>query len=198
MEASALHRCRLAIYTSEWAAESAVRDYGVDAGRVAVVPFGANLETQVLLEEARAAIAKRPRDTCRLVFIGVEWQRKGGPLAVAIADALNRGGLKTELDIVGHEPDGRKLPSFVNSLGFISKGTRAGQDELKTAPAQSPLPGASFTRRLHPGRAERSQRARCSRSHDKRRRYSDRRSERREWEVVLASRRGRRVRHLRG
>ena len=63
MKATALHR---------WAAESAVADHGLDPSRVAVVPFGANMEVELTAEEAEAVVAARPDDSCRLLFVGVE------------------------------------------------------------------------------------------------------------------------------
>src|SRR5262249_30465155 len=43
LESEALRRCSAAIYSSEWAARSAIDRYGADPGKVHVVPFGANL-----------------------------------------------------------------------------------------------------------------------------------------------------------
>ena len=44
-EQLALTKCRLAIYSSEWAANTAIQNYGVNPAKVKVVPFGANIET---------------------------------------------------------------------------------------------------------------------------------------------------------
>ena len=42
-EQYAINRADAFIYSSEWAAESAVRDYGAPRDKITVVPFGANL-----------------------------------------------------------------------------------------------------------------------------------------------------------
>jgi glycosyltransferase involved in cell wall biosynthesis len=131
MEEAALRRCRLVIYSSQWAADSAVSDYGIDPSRVAVVPFGPNMEVGLSSDEAEAAIAARADGMCRLLFIGVEWERKGGSRAIEVAAALNAAGLDTELDVVGPLPDRRKLPAFVNELGFIDKAFPQGQRDLR-------------------------------------------------------------------
>jgi glycosyltransferase involved in cell wall biosynthesis len=136
MEQSALHRARLAIYSSDWAAESAVTDYGVRRDQVAVVPFGANFEVDITTAQARAAIEGRLGRKCRLLFIGAEWERKGGEVAVCVASALNEAGLETELDIVGCDPRG-DLPRFVNRLGFISKAEPDGKKKLRELLMQS-------------------------------------------------------------
>ena len=44
---------------------------------------------------------------------------------------LNKAGLNTKLTIVGCQPDAENsLPSFVNSLGFISKSTETGSAQI--------------------------------------------------------------------
>lgn len=43
MEQAALSKCSLAIYSSEWAAKTALDNYDVNPQKVKVVPFGANI-----------------------------------------------------------------------------------------------------------------------------------------------------------
>lgn len=133
VERRALEHCSAAIYASEWAARSAVHDYGADAAKVHVVPFGANLDGLPTEAQAHALIARRPRDSCRLLFVGVDWERKGGPLAVETARTLNERGLPTELVVVGCEPP--LVEDFVRVSGFISKTRSAGQLQAHLAEA---------------------------------------------------------------
>jgi len=126
MEQRALSACRLALYTSEWAAESALRNYDVDPAKVKVVPFGANFESGWDEAKVRRNAAEKPVDACRLLFIGVDWERKGGDVAVEIARRLDRLGLRTELDVVGTSPPG-PVPDFVRVHGFVSKKTAEGR-----------------------------------------------------------------------
>src|SRR5580658_6675646 len=44
LERRALKKSAFIVYTSEWAARSAMKDYGVDPGRIFVRPFGANMD----------------------------------------------------------------------------------------------------------------------------------------------------------
>lgn len=128
-EHSALSRCAAAIFSSQWAAESAIEDYGMPASRVHVVPFGANLQTAPTNSAVDSLIERRNPDRCRLLFMGVDWARKGGPLALEIAHLLNREGLPTELTVVGCNPFGKqKPPPFVSCEGFISKHSPDGRD----------------------------------------------------------------------
>jgi glycosyltransferase involved in cell wall biosynthesis len=133
VERRALERCAAAIYASEWAARSAINDYGADTGKVYVVPFGANLDALPTEEQAYALIARRPRDSCRLLFLGVDWERKGGALAVEAARILNQRGLPTELFVVGCEPP--SVEDFVRVSGFISKKGTSGQLQAHLAEA---------------------------------------------------------------
>ena len=61
-------------------------------------------------------------DACSLLFIGVDWLRKGGDLAVAVTKQLNERGLNATLTIVGCEPMlSGPLPTYVHYAGFLSK-----------------------------------------------------------------------------
>lgn len=129
MEQEALSRCRLAVYASDWARQTVLDNYRVDAGKVHVVPFGANLPSDHSYEEVRALVRNRLTDRCRLLFNGVDWERKGGELALEVARQLNQSGLPTELDVVGCEPP-CEVPEFVNAHGFVSKSTPEGLQSM--------------------------------------------------------------------
>lgn len=132
MEELALQRSKLAIYSSDWAAKSAISNYGADPAKVKVVPFGANIESPLTFETVKDAIAPRPTDRCKLLFIAVDWIRKGGNVAYQVAKKLNQSGLKTELTVVGCQPLlEESLPDYVKALGFISKSTSEGKKQIQ-------------------------------------------------------------------
>jgi glycosyltransferase involved in cell wall biosynthesis len=131
MEQLALDKASLAIYSSDWAAESAIREYGADPSKVKVVPFGSNVDSPFTQATVKDIIASRPENRCKLLFLGVDWVRKGGVVAFEVAKKLNESGLNTELTIVGCPPQIEEpVPNFVKSLGFISKATVEGQDRI--------------------------------------------------------------------
>ena len=118
----------LALYASEWAACSARTMYGLPAERCAVVPFGANLEKLPTAREVNAAIAERPRTSCRLLWVGVDWERKRGDLVVEAAKRIEAQGIPVELTVVGCRPTGdHELPDWVSVEGFVSKRTAVGR-----------------------------------------------------------------------
>jgi glycosyltransferase involved in cell wall biosynthesis len=125
-ELAALDRVALAVYSSRWAAEGAREYYGVDDDRLAVVPFGANIEPPSAAE-ASACVDSRSRDVCRLVFIASDWFRKGGDVAVDAVGLVNEAGMPAEVTIVGaqpHRPDA--LPPHANYVGTFDKRSRGG------------------------------------------------------------------------
>ncbi len=131
MEKLALERCQLAIFLSDWAAQTAIETYGINPAKVAVVPWGANLETNRDREDIHNIVEAKNNECCKLLFIGVDWFRKGGDIAFEIAEELNSRGINTELSVVGCEPETEvPLPSYVKKLGFISKYTWEGLNKI--------------------------------------------------------------------
>jgi glycosyltransferase involved in cell wall biosynthesis len=130
-DGNAICRSQLAIYSSEWAAESARANYPVNARTVHFVNFGANLERTPGTEEIAKVIRQRERKTCRLLFVGVDWHRKGADQAVAIATALKGEGIDVRLAIIGCQPPaGVVLPNFVELVGFLDKRTKEGTERI--------------------------------------------------------------------
>jgi len=135
VEQAALSNCRLAIYCSEWAANTALANYDVDPAKVKVVPFGANIDCNRQLPDIEAGLATKDFEVCRLLFLGVDWSRKGGDLALRVAETLNRRGVRTELHVVGCQPP-VSVPSYVKLHGFLAKTTDEGRrllDQLMSA-----------------------------------------------------------------
>jgi glycosyltransferase involved in cell wall biosynthesis len=126
LEQAALRHCRFAIYSSEWAARTAINHYQIDPEKVKVIPFGANIDRQPTLDEVTEIISRKKFDPLRLLFVGVDWERKGGDRAIEIARKLTRRGIRTELHVVGCRPrDGES--KFVIWHGFVSKQDEPGR-----------------------------------------------------------------------
>lgn len=122
LEQRALHRCRLLAYATQWAADDAIRHYTVDPEQVRVIPFGSNCTTPFVdADAARSAIQERRPVPLRLLFVGVEWERKGGPLALQVLQELHRRGVSAELWVSGCDPFQGSPPPGVRCLGFLSK-----------------------------------------------------------------------------
>lgn len=140
MEHLALEKCRLAIYSSHWAAQTAIEFYKANPSKVKVIPFGANISEERTLEQVRHLIESRSSNKFKILFVAVDWFRKGGDVAFKVAKALNKAGLKTELTVVGCEPIlDEPMPDFVKSLGFINKSTVEGRAKINRLFSESHL-----------------------------------------------------------
>jgi glycosyltransferase involved in cell wall biosynthesis len=138
IEQRAVDRASAILLSSDWTAESVIRDYGADPGKVHVIPFGANLDAPPSPGLVEAAINSRARRTCNLLFVGVDWERKGGPLVLEVTKELNNRGLPTLLTVVGCNPfQNSAPPDFVRCEGFLSKRSRADSRRMEKLLAES-------------------------------------------------------------
>ncbi len=126
-----LHRTRLAIFSSDWAARYALERYGVQPEKIKVVPFGANIDRQHSLADIKQIIKNRDKRVIKLLFLGKDWFRKGGDIVLNVAKALASTGQAVELAIVGCKPPLDDLPAFVKCYGFISKQTAEGRAQIE-------------------------------------------------------------------
>jgi glycosyltransferase involved in cell wall biosynthesis len=137
-EKAALDRCEKVIYTSDWAAQTAIDIYGIEPAKIKVIPWGANIECDRSVEDVNNLVESRSHKTCKLLFFAVEWMRKGGDVALAVTQALNQAGLPTELIVVGcHPPESEILPDYVKIIGYINKSTTDGRAKLERILADS-------------------------------------------------------------
>jgi glycosyltransferase involved in cell wall biosynthesis len=121
LERMALRNCDMAIYSSSWAARSAIEEYGADPSHVRVIPFGSNLGHVPSAQAVAASLALRSREQCRLLFIGVHWQRKGGDMAVNVARAVRAMGLPVSLQVIGCTPPADQVDAHMEVLPFLDK-----------------------------------------------------------------------------
>lgn len=128
LEQSALTNCTLGIYSSDWAAKTATDNYDVDPRKIVVIPFGSNIESSRTVDDIKNIINQKSKTTVKLLFLGVDWIRKGGEVALRTAERLNNMGIKTELHIAGIKSLDFSLPSYVFLHGYVSKATQNGRD----------------------------------------------------------------------
>ncbi len=138
MERTALDKCKLVIFTTDWAAQTAVKTYEINPSKIRIVPRGVNRECDRTNEDINSIVESRHKNPCQLLFLAVDWFRKGGNIALEVAKELNRIGLPAELLVVGCQPrTSEPLPSFVKTLGFIDKSTAAGRNQINKLLAES-------------------------------------------------------------
>lgn len=139
-EASALARADLVVFSSPWAADAAMAVYGLHAGKVKVANYGPGPMLPVSEQQATDMVERRSRIPLRLLFVGENWQRKGGDIAVALLQGLRRRGVPAELLLLGcSPPEGTLLPEGVRVLGWVDKRTQAGQWKFRELMASAHL-----------------------------------------------------------
>lgn len=118
IERLAIQRATVLLVSSTWAARSAIADYGANPARVHAFPFGADLDTP----PTRSILdARRRGGRCRLLFLGTDWQRKGGDLAVEALVALETMGVKAELVVCGCTPPPGVAHPRLRVIPFLNK-----------------------------------------------------------------------------
>lgn len=110
----ALRRAAGVIAWSEWVARSLRDDFGVDPARVSVIPPGVDLVRW------RPGPPRPESARPRLLFVGGDFARKGGP---ALLEAL-RGelGARCDVDLVTHDP--RLDPGALGPRVCVHRGLR--------------------------------------------------------------------------
>ncbi len=127
-----LHRAECAFFTSEWAYNLALQENKAKADRYFIAPFGMNLDITHSIGFIEQTATARIKDRiCKLLLIGVDWQRKGADIAVAITKQLNKLGINAELTVIGCNPQNNiELPNFIKIVKFINTGTNDGMKRL--------------------------------------------------------------------
>jgi glycosyltransferase involved in cell wall biosynthesis len=125
-----VRRSRACLYPTEWAARSAVHDYQAETNRIFSIPWGANVDHQ---NEVPQIV---PDDVCNLVFIGVDWERKGGQIAVDAVNQLTASGFPVKLHIVGAAPHLPPSDAIVVH-GFIDKRSDEGRKKFQNLMRQA-------------------------------------------------------------
>lgn len=122
LEKSALERCDFVLFTSDWAADQAKEIYSLSAAKIRIVERGANIDCDRSIEDVKILLNAREKTSCKLLFIGVDWQRKGGDIALKVTQKLNELGLKTTLTVIGCTPPANLAElDCLQVLGYLNK-----------------------------------------------------------------------------
>jgi glycosyltransferase involved in cell wall biosynthesis len=109
-------------FSSDWAATSAIKHYGVSPKKVSVIPFGANIEQVPTTDFVLESIAAKSLCKINIVWAGVEFERKGGPLALEFTKALRQEGFDASIVFIGvGSGQTGPLPNYAIATGFLAK-----------------------------------------------------------------------------
>ncbi len=129
IEKRALLNSTAIIQASEWTSDYIKDFYQVDKKNIYVVPMGANLDDAPPLGQVEEKL--HHRETCNLLFIGVDWERKGGAIAFDSFMELNMAGLDTRLTICGCTPPEVYAHSKMKVYPFLNKNEPADYSQFQ-------------------------------------------------------------------
>lgn len=128
LEDLALKKASLIVSSSEWAARSAIEDYHTDKRKVHVLPQGTNIDNA---PPAEVIQQKQKSDRCRLLFVGVDWQRKGGEIAFETLLKLEELGIQAELIVCGCIPPSQFSHDRMTVIPYLYKSDEKQRAQLE-------------------------------------------------------------------
>jgi glycosyltransferase involved in cell wall biosynthesis len=120
IQRKALEKSSAVILPTEWAARAAVEHYGLSPDVVNVVPYGANFEEADIPSQTQA-LERHLHEEVRLLWIGVDWVRKGGTIAYACLMSLLERNVNARLTVCGCTPPAEFEHSRIEVIPFLSK-----------------------------------------------------------------------------
>lgn len=111
LEKKASQKASINIRASKWAIHSVINDCNCNAKYSKVLEFGATIDEK----DIKPSVAKYDGECLNVLFSGVDWERKGGDVAVETVRLLRQMGVNAYLNIVGID----KLPDYCRKLDFI-------------------------------------------------------------------------------
>jgi glycosyltransferase involved in cell wall biosynthesis len=127
----ALQKSKAALFSSEWAAKAARRFVPESSDRIFFVPFGANTISDPPLKGPKS-LPVDPSQTVNFLFVGFDWNRKGGQDAVDALNILRSEGYNVRLSIVGASPLSDGVHSdFIHQYGFLRRDVEAEKKKLQ-------------------------------------------------------------------
>lgn len=118
LEKKALKKSAFIMMTSEWARRSAINDYGASPEKIEINLFGANMD---FIPSADGIFEKEKNQTLTLLFLAVDWQRKGGPLAFDTLIALRKMEVQAKLVVCGCQPPAEFSDPDMQVIPFLNK-----------------------------------------------------------------------------
>lgn len=121
------HASRI-VLPCQWAIDTALGFYHQPKDKVSLAEYGPNVDEEDIV----------PHDWhydghLHVLFLGIDWKRKGGLEAVEACRWLNDNGVKTTLHIVGasHLDENITSLNFVDYIGFLNKNVKAQYERLR-------------------------------------------------------------------
>ena len=127
IERAAIRKSSLLLYPTTWAMRSAVEEFGAPREKTHVVAFGANFDE---VPPASEVITKTKGNVCRLLFLGADWERKGGRIAFDTLRELNKRNLKSEMTVCGCTPPASIRDDNLKIIPYLNKSSAKDKERL--------------------------------------------------------------------
>jgi glycosyltransferase involved in cell wall biosynthesis len=127
IEARAIAKASAVVYPTQWPARAAREHYGAPGDKVFVYPFGANLDN---IPPRDLALQHTLDGTLELLWVGIDWVRKGGGIVVDCLHDLRRSGIDAHLTVCGCVPPFGQSDPHITVIPFLDKRDPAQQQTL--------------------------------------------------------------------
>jgi glycosyltransferase involved in cell wall biosynthesis len=117
IEEKAITNSTTQVYSSHWAANHVLNHYTAESKNVHVVSFGANIDWV----PNKSDIKKDFNSPINLLFLGVNWKRKGGDIALEAFNILTSKGYDITLTICGCVPPYEIKNPKITIIPFLNK-----------------------------------------------------------------------------
>jgi len=131
-EKNVLDGMQMIFTMSEYLRQSFINDFGQPAGKVFCIGAGININESVIQEIANADNSSKRYDTQEILFIGVDFQRKGGKCLLSAFRKVRSVFPQAVLQIVGPSKplEGFEAESGVVWNGFLNKNNPQESEKL--------------------------------------------------------------------
>ena len=106
------------VFSSEWSKKSTIDVYDIPEEKIHVISFGANLDK---IADRSEALHKKISGEVKLLFIGVDWYRKGGYIAFEALKDLNSQNIPVTLTVCGCVPPDKFRHDKMKIIPFLNK-----------------------------------------------------------------------------
>jgi glycosyltransferase involved in cell wall biosynthesis len=113
IERRAIMKSRYIIYPSKWAADYSIQYYKTTPAKVKVLQFGSNIQAPNKVPE------RNYKGRLDFLFLGVDWVRKGGEIALETLIQLKNKGYDVKLIVCGCVPPKKHV--LIEVIPFLDK-----------------------------------------------------------------------------
>jgi glycosyltransferase involved in cell wall biosynthesis len=130
IERRAILKSKAIIYPSKWAADYSINFYKADFEKVKIISFGPNIDAPKHID-----YDKDYSSQINFLFLGVDWIRKGGDIALETIEKLSLKGYKVKLIVCGCIPPVKN--EFMEIIPFLDKNNPIDNARLRELLTQS-------------------------------------------------------------